>query len=97
MGRRTASNMHDKKICSTCKKEKILHMDFYMVKGIYKSSCKACVIKRNCKYQKIRNPSLDPEEKREYSRRYYAENKDKFAKYRQDFRDKNGRGKKSGK
>lgn len=72
-------------------------MDFYMIKGIYKSSCKACVIKRNAIYQKKHRKDQDPEERREKSRLYYAENKDKFAQYRQDFRDRTYGNKKSGK
>lgn len=82
---------NDHKVCSSCKKKKILSMDFYLVSGKYKSACKACVIKRNGVYQKKMRPlrtKAQKKRKRAYSRAYYEKNKDVFMKYRQTFREK---------
>ena len=82
--------MDQTKNCSKCRKQKILHLDFYMCKGRYRSECKACTIKRNVAHQKEKRTWLDrevdEEARKAYMREYYAENKGKFAEYRKVFR-----------
>ncbi len=79
------------KICSKCKKEKEVQ-DFYSCAGKWRSECKKCTIKRNVKYQRRvrawRTRYGGDDERREYMRTYYAQNKDKFAEYRKRFVEK---------
>ncbi len=81
------------KVCSKCMKEKILHMDFYMCQGKYRSECKSCTIKKNVAYQRRvgnwKERFIDLEERREYMKKYYAANKERFALYRASFKKKN--------
>lgn len=84
--------MSDMKICTRCNKAKIIHMDFYMCQGKYRSECKMCTIKKNVKHQKKtkawKHRYLDNDEKRSYMVDYYAKNKDKFAEYRRKFKER---------
>jgi hypothetical protein len=84
--------MSDTKKCSKCHKSKIIHMDFYMCQGSYRSECKMCTIKKNVAHQKKtkswRHRFVDSDEKRLYSVDYYAKNKDKFAEYRRKFKER---------
>lgn len=77
------------KICARCLIEKPEEM-FYFSSGKRRSECKSCTIRRNVRYQrKIRawkNRETDCESRRTYMRQYYENHKEKFAKYRSDFR-----------
>ncbi len=82
--------MSNIKICSCCYEPKLSLKDFYLCSGKWRSECKACTIRRNSRYQRL-NESWktrfpDDESRREYMRTYYKNNKDRFAKYREDFR-----------
>jgi len=80
------------KTCSRCHESKIIHMDFYMCQGIYRSECKRCTIKKNTSYQKRTQPwkyRVVDEDKKQYRKEYYAANKEKFAAYRTTFNEKN--------
>jgi hypothetical protein len=82
----------DLKICSKCHKAKDPSLDFYMCAGRWRSECKQCTIKRNIKYQKKtkawKHRYGNDEDRKQYMREYYNRNKEKFAQYRSDFRDK---------
>jgi hypothetical protein len=82
----------DRKHCTKCKKLKIIHMDFYMCDGIYRSECKVCTIRRNVKYQSSirawKNRFVDSADQKSYMVEYYSRNKDKFAEYRKRFKEK---------
>lgn len=82
--------MDDYKICSKCHQAKIAIMDFYMCAGRWRSECKACTIKRNVRYQRKvkawKYRYVDDDTRRLYMREYYNQNKEKFAKYRSEFR-----------
>ena len=84
--------MDDLKVCSRCRKKKQAEKDFYLCSGKWRSECKECTIKRNVKYQrKIRSweyRDVDNDGRRSYMREYYANNKEKFAKYRADFKER---------
>lgn len=84
--------MSDLKICSKCNKAKKATQDFYLCSGRWRSECKKCTVKRNVKYQrKIRawkTRYVDDEARRAYMRDYYAKNKEKFAQYREEFRER---------
>lgn len=77
------------KVCKRCNIAKE-EQAFYFTAGKPRSECKACTIKRNVRYQKkVRSwkfRDTDQEARRSYMRTYYENNKDKFAKYREDFR-----------
>jgi len=77
------------KICATCKQPKEEHA-FYFSRGRPRSECKYCTIKRNVRYQKKnqvwKSRETDEETRKAYMRNYYEKNKDKFAKYRAEFR-----------
>jgi hypothetical protein len=85
-------SMSDRKKCSKCHKSKIIHMDFYMCQGKYRSECKMCTIKKNVKHQKKtkawRHRFVDNDEKRLYSVEYYANHKEQFAEYRRKFKER---------
>lgn len=80
------------KICSKCHKAKDAMRDYYMCQGKWRSECKACTIKRNVRYQRTvrawKGRSEDPDARNEYMRDYYSKNKEKFAKYRQEFKER---------
>lgn len=82
--------MNDMKVCSKCHEEKELRQDFYMCAGRWRSECKKCTIKRNVRYQrKVKSWKYrysDDISRKLYMRTYYGKNKEKFAKYRADFR-----------
>lgn len=80
----------DKKCCTTCFVLKSID-DFYRCSGTLRGECKECVIKKNVQNQKKTKPWLnkrDPDRRRKYQRDYYANNKEKFAKYRSNFKQK---------
>ncbi len=85
-------SMSNLKICTLCNKTKEADIDFYLCGGKYRSECKTCTIRKNVAYQrrvkswKYRYGS--EEERKLYMRTYYHKNKNKFAKYREEFRDK---------
>ena len=78
------------KICSKCHKSKDLENEFYLSSGNYRSECKNCTIKKNMKYQrKVKSwkfRSIDNDSTRTYMREYYSKNKEKFARYRAEFK-----------
>lgn len=80
------------KVCSKCKVEKNLFTDFYLCQGKWRGECKRCTIAANAKYQKRmqswRNREIDSSAIRSYQLEYYAQNKAKFAEYRQKFKEK---------
>ncbi len=73
------------KCCQTKEEE-----SFYLSAGKRRSECKICTIRRNVRYQRKvkawKNRETDQEARRNYMRKYYEDNKEKFAKYRSDFR-----------
>lgn len=78
-----------KKCCTTCyilKEES----EFYRCSGLLRGECKECVIKKNVAHQNKTKPwrskTADKEKRRAYQRDYYAKNKDRFLKYRTDFK-----------
>lgn len=79
----------DKKCCTTCFVPKPLD-EFYRCSGILRGECKECVIKKNVAHQQKtkpwRNKKIDKMKKRKYHRDYYEKNKEKFLKYRTDFK-----------
>jgi hypothetical protein len=79
------------KICKTCKESKNEKEDFYFSCGHPRGECKTCVIKKNGEHQK-KKPWQDryssPEERKLYMRDYYRNNKEKFSKYRAEFKEK---------
>ena len=77
--------------CSKCRKLK-LQDDFYYCSGIRRSECKQCTIRRNWRYQQKTKAWLTRnagEDRKAYMRAYYHRNKDKFKKYREDFKQRN--------
>lgn len=84
--------MTEKK-CSRCKHIKDQLIDFYMCNGKWRSECKACTVKRNVNYQRKKRTwetrEVDLEQRRAYMLSYYAKNKNKFAHYRQTFKQRN--------
>ena len=84
--------MSNSKICKMCKEEKDATKDFYMCKGVFRTECKKCSIKRNVAYQK-KNKTwkiyFTGEERRNYMREYYAKNKEKCIEYRARFKERN--------
>lgn len=88
------SQHHDEgeKKCTVCKQMKSLE-DYYVCKNkgkyFFKSECKKCTTIRNAKITRKKkrvcsrsgNPAYQA-----YQRKYYAENEQKFAKYRIEFR-----------
>ena len=58
-----------------------------------RSECKSCTIKRNVKRQKQLQPwkyrFVDEVSRKEYSKEYYSKNRDRFAKYRAEFKKRN--------
>lgn len=81
-----------RKKCTACNKYKDIE-DFYLCAGKYRSQCKACTILYNRNRQKTKNINWkdrysDDETRRAYMREYYSKNAEKFAIYRQTFRDK---------
>lgn len=78
------------KICSLCKKSKDMNKDFYLCTGKYRSECKECTKKRNVRYQRKvkawKYRYIDDETRRHYMREYYDKNKERFARYRSEFR-----------
>ncbi len=84
--------MSELKICSQCNKAKEAAIGFYQSGGRYRTECKACTIKRNIRYQRRteawKHRYGNDEERREYMRAYYNNNKDKFSKYRSKFRER---------
>ena len=84
--------MTDLKICTKCNIAKEPLLDFYICSGKLRSECKMCSIKRNISYQKKvrfwKFRFVNDDARRIYMRSYYSKNKEKFAKYREDFREK---------
>lgn len=84
--------MNMKKTCSQCNAVKDSLLDFYSSKGNIRSECKKCTSKRNVLYQKEhktwRNRNVDEESKKTYMSNYYQNNKEKYAKYRSEFKAK---------
>jgi len=84
--------MDEMKICSQCNEAKIKRLDFYFCVNQYRSECKVCTIKKNGQHQrkvktwKKRNGEDDA--LKIYRRDYYAKNKEKFAKYREEFNER---------
>ena len=80
------------KICAKCHKAKDVKTSYYCYQGVYRSECKECSIKRNVLHQRRtktwKDRSVDQEARRVYMRDYYRKNKEKFAKYREEFREK---------
>jgi len=80
------------KKCSDCNEDKDVRLDYYMCSGKYRSECKACTIKRNVKYQRETGAwkyrFADDEARKLSMRVYYAKNKEQFAKYRAEFKDR---------
>jgi hypothetical protein len=78
------------KKCTLCKRIQP-QSNFYVCGGITRSDCKDCRKRKNADYQR-ENESwkfrISDEAKKAYSRAYYQDNKDKFAKYRADFKEK---------
>lgn len=78
------------RVCTSCKKTKDQFLDFYICKGSIRGACKACTIKKNAKYQKDRRMWLyrdtNNDEAKKYRREYYANNRQKFAAYREKHR-----------
>lgn len=85
--------MIDMKICSQCYECKLIDGEYYLWQGRPRSECKRCTIKRNVRYQKRvkawRHRYVDEEARRLYMREYYNQNKEKFAKYRSEFKARN--------
>jgi len=77
------------KICSRCFETKE-GKDYYTCKGLMRSECKTCTIKRNISYQKKtqawKHRFIDNEQRKSYQLDYYAKNKEKFAEYRTNFK-----------
>lgn len=84
--------MRDFKICSQCHQAKESVTDFYLCAGRWRSECKACTIKRNVRYQKRvkawKHRYVDDDSRRLYMRDYYNKNKERFAKYRSEFKNR---------
>lgn len=84
-------NVKMNRICAKCSKEKDIS-NYYLCLGKIRTECKECTIKRNMAYQKLRkiqHAKLPSDERRKlYMRKYYSENKEKFAAYRATFREK---------
>lgn len=78
------------KRCTVCKVEKKVPKDFYYSKGIIRSACRKCTIRRNLAYQKRteswKHRFVDEAKQRSYMVDYYARNKDKFVEYRRQFK-----------
>lgn len=85
--------VNDLKICSKCNCAKDSNTDFYMCQGRWRSECKACTISKNVRYQKRvkawQHRFVDNDEQRSYMVDYYAKNKEKFAEYRRQFKERN--------
>lgn len=66
--------------------------DYYLCAGRWRSECKMCTIKRNVRYQKKtkawKHRYVDDDARRLYMREYYAQNREKFAKYRAEFKER---------
>lgn len=77
------------KTCARCHLEKPEEL-FYFSCGKRRSECKSCTIRRNGRYQKRvkpwRNRDTTSEDRKAFMRKYYENNKEKFAKYRSNFR-----------
>lgn len=84
--------MSDLKICSQCHRAKEPDRDFYLCSGRWRSECKMCTIKRNVRYQRKvkawKHRYVDDDTRRLYMREYYDKNKEKFAKYRSEFKER---------
>lgn len=82
--------MNEFKECTSCEKVKEKRLDFYLQGNSYTSECKACRIKRSSAYAKKAQPwkkkSKDREAYNKYAREYYAKNKERFKKYRDNFK-----------
>lgn len=78
-------------ICNKCFEAKESDQ-FYMTRGVPRSECKKCTIRRNIRYQrKLKSwlcKSVDIEGRKEYMRSYYQKNKGKYVLYRKSFRKK---------
>lgn len=77
------------KTCARCNLDKPEEL-FYFSSGKRRSECKSCTIQRNVRYQKKvrawKKRETDQESRRTYMRKYYEGNKERFAKYRENFR-----------
>lgn len=78
-------------ICNKCLQAKESDQ-FYTTRGVPRSECKKCTIRRNVRHQrKIKawlSKSVDVESRKEYMREYYEKNKEKYVTYRNNFRKK---------
>lgn len=78
------------KQCSKCGETKRKYKDFYICGQRLRSECKVCTIKTNTSHQKAtqawKTRYPDDEVRKLYFRSYYAKNKEKFAKYRHEFK-----------
>src|ERR1044071_3837130 len=85
--------MHDLKTCTQCQVEKEKEAHFYKCNGKFRSECKVCTIKRNSEYQKTsktwRAKHRSSVSRRNYMRAYYATNKEKYSRYRKEFKTRN--------
>jgi len=79
------------KRCSICREEKEANKDFYICSGRPRTECKKCTSKKNVKRQRIsriENGRIESQDwRREYMKKYYHENKNKFAEYRKKFKE----------
>lgn len=85
--------MNNRKKCTHCLKNKDASKDFYLCSGRIRGECKACTINKNVKYQKKvgawKVKFKDDATRHEYMREYYKNNKEKFARYRAEFKLRN--------
>jgi len=84
--------MVDFKRCTKCHETKETARDFYLCGDKWRSECRKCTIKRNVIYQRKinswRSRFGSDEIRKSYMRDYYSKNKEKFAKYRAEFRER---------
>lgn len=94
MSRKTTNprkNSLPTKICKICKIEKSRLGEFYISKGVARGECKKCTIKKHRQHNIAhegagRFASMD--DKRAYSREYYASHIEEFREYRRTFKEK---------
>lgn len=87
-----AGDAMETKKCSKCKCVKNAHEDFYRCQGNIRSDCKKCAIKHNVAYQRKAKTwmhrHVDGDEQKSYMVDYYQKNKEKFAQYRRQFKER---------
>lgn len=81
------------KNCNICNAKKVIKDHFYCSKGTYRAECKACTIKKNVLYQQKnktwQHRFVDDDCQRSYMSDYYSKNKEQFAEYGKNFRERN--------